>query len=114
MGEPEVGATFMDHGSLFPHGDEEDPRDWVVNDPCEWRSYFYEHGEDVFMDVYTHEEGAPEEWSLYIPGKESRICSKYDRRRSPMYNIVFHEVGLRLPFSDCKVAVFRHLRMDPS
>ena len=114
MGESDVGVTSMDHGSLFPPGGEEDPRDWVTNDPWDWPSYFYKHGEDVFTDVYTHEEGAQEERSLYIPGKESRICSKYDRRQIPMYDIVFREMGLRLPFSDFEVAIFRHLRLAPS
>ena len=31
-----------------------------------------------------------------------------------MYDIVFREMGLRLPFSNFEVAVFRHLHMAPS
>ena len=31
-----------------------------------------------------------------------------------MYDIMFWEMGLRLPFSDFGVAVFRHLRVAPS
>ena len=31
-----------------------------------------------------------------------------------MYDIVFWEMGLRLPFSDFEVAVFRDLRLAPS
>ena len=31
-----------------------------------------------------------------------------------MYDIVFREMGLRLPFSDFEVVVFRHLRVAPS
>ena len=30
-----------------------------------------------------------------------------------MYDIVFHVMGLRLPFSDFEVAVFKHLRLAP-
>ena len=56
--------------------------------------------------MFTHEEGAPEKWLLYIPGKDNRIWSTYDRRQIPMYDIVFREMGLRLPFSDFEVAVF--------
>ena len=55
MGEPEVGEISADQGNLFPPGDKENPRDWVANNPWYWRSYFYEYGEDVFTDVYTHE-----------------------------------------------------------
>ena len=67
----------------------------------------------MFTDVYVHEEGPREELSLYIPGKDKRICSRYDKRQIPMYDIVFRELGLRLPFSDFEVAVFRHLRVAP-
>ena len=105
--------TFADQGCLFPPGEGEDPRAWVANDPWEWSSYFFEHQDDVFTEVYTHEEGNQGEWSLYIPGKESRICSKYDRRWTPMYDIIFREMGLSLPFSDFKVVVFMHLRVAP-
>ena len=31
-----------------------------------------------------------------------------------MYDIVFQEMGLRLPFSDFEVAIFRDLRLAPS
>ena len=109
-----MGVTSSARGSLFPPRDDEDPRDWVAKDPWEWRSYFYEHGEDIFTDVYTHEEGAREEWSLYIPGKDKKICLRYDRRHISMYDIVFREMGLHLPFSDFEVAVFWHLHVAPS
>ena len=66
------------------------------------------------VDLTIDREGAKDEWSVWIPGKESRICLEYDARRIPMYDILFGEMGLQLPFSDFKVAVFRHLRLIPS
>ena len=54
-----MGATSVVQGSLFPPRDDENPLYWVMKDPWEWRSYFYKHGNDVFTDVYTHEEGPP-------------------------------------------------------
>ena len=105
---------MVKEGCLFPPGDEEDLQAWVTNDPLEWPSYFFEHRDDVFIKVYTHEEGNQGEWSLYIPEKESIIFLKYDRRWIPMYDIVFWEMGLQLPFSDFEVAVFKHLHVAPS
>ena len=57
-GGPGEEMTSADQGCLFPPRNKEEPRDWVVGDPWDWPLYFYEHQEDVFTDVYTHEEGA--------------------------------------------------------
>ena len=111
-GDREMAST--DRGGLFAPRDDEDPRAWVTDDPWHWPSYFFDHRDDVFTEVYTHEDGNREEWLLYILGKDSSICSKYNKRRIPIYDIVFREMGIRLPFSDFEVAVFRHLRLAPS
>ena len=58
--EGDVEMTSAGQGGLFPPGDEEDPRYWVTNDPWDWPLYFYEHREDVFTNVYTHEGGTKE------------------------------------------------------
>ena len=57
----------VDQGSLFSLEDDEDLRTWVANDPWDWPSYFFEHQDDVFIEVYAHEDGNRGEWLLYIP-----------------------------------------------
>ena len=98
-----------DQGGMFLPKDDEDLRAWVIEDPWDWVSYFFEHRDEVFIEVYAYDDGDPGEWFPWIPEKDSQICSKYDKRRIPMYDIIFREMGLRLPFSDFQVAVFRHL-----
>ena len=73
----EIAPT--DQGGLFPPEENEDLRYWVTQDPWDWPSYFFEHRDDVFTEVDAHESRNRGEWSLYIPGKDSRICSKYDK-----------------------------------
>ena len=44
-------------GGVFPPGDDKDLRAWVANDPWNLPSYFFEHRDDVFTEVYTCEDG---------------------------------------------------------
>ena len=39
---------------------------------------------------------------------------KYDVNQFPMYEILFRDLGLRLPFTDLQAAVFEHLHLAPS
>ena len=98
-----------DQGGLFLSEDDEEPQTWVKEDPWDSVSYFFEHQDEVFTEVYAYNDGGRQKWLVLIPGKDSQICSKYDNRRIPMYDIVFLEMGLRLPFLDFQVAIFQHL-----
>ena len=48
------------------------------------------------------------------PTSDARICSEFTEYAFPMYEIVFRDLGLRLPFSDLQAGVFNHLNLAPS
>ena len=47
------------------------------------------------------------------PSIDARICSEFTEYGFPMYEIVFRDLGLRLPFSDFQVRVFSNLNLAP-
>ena len=47
------------------------------------------------------------------PTSDARICSEFTEDAFPMYEIVFKDLGLRLPFNDFQVGVFNHLNLAP-
>ena len=46
----------VDQGVPFPPDDDEDLRSWVMQDPWDWVSYFFEHRDEVFTKVYAHDD----------------------------------------------------------
>ena len=46
--------------------------------------------------------------------RDARIYSEFTQDAFPMYEIVFRDLGLRLPFNNFQVGVFNHLNLAPS
>ncbi|CAJ2641455.1 unnamed protein product [Trifolium pratense] len=55
-----------------------------------------------------------EDFEVRIPTARHRICGNWAWGTIPMYEIAFKHLGIRLPFTDLEVSIFRHLRLAPS
>jgi len=75
--------------------------------------------ESVFSDGSTSEIpfssiGRSEDWEVLLPSTSDRVCSEYENHVFPMYEVVFKDMGFRLPFSDFQREVFRRTKLSPS
>jgi len=84
---------------------------WPGNKSLEIESVFSEGstGEIPFSSI-----GRSEDWELLLPSTSNRVCSEYENHVFPMYEVVFKEMGFRLPFSDFQREVFRWTKLSPS
>lgn len=58
--------------------------------------------------------GDPQDWSVFPMGQEKRIYNSFDKCAVPLYEFLFTRIGFRMPFSDFKVDVLKHLKAAPS
>ena len=49
-----------------------------------------------------------------VPSVSDRICTHYTQYRIPMYEVVFKDMGFRLPFTIFQKQIFRWLELAPS
>jgi len=84
---------------------------WARNESLETESVFSEGGtgEIPFSSI-----GRSEDWEVLLPSTSNRVCSKYENHVFPMYEVVFKDMGFRLPFSDFMREVFRSTKLSPS
>jgi len=66
-------------------------------------------GEIPFSSV-----GRIEDWEVVLPSTPDRVCSAYENRVFPMYDVVFKDMGFKLPFSNFQREVFRWTKLSPS
>jgi hypothetical protein len=68
------------------------------------------------LGVYTilEEEPMPGDFAAYNPKPDHRICSTFPKLGFGMYEFVFKELQLKLPFSALAVEIFRWLKLAPS
>ena len=70
-----------------------------------WRAYtIVEHG--------GSQPGFQKFFIVMRPSIDARICSEFTEYGFPMYEIVFRDLGLKLPFSDFQVGMFSHLHLS--
>ena len=99
-------------GEYMPIDEDTPPQsedDWVAPEPEEYVSEFADFPLEAFTQLGT--EG---DWAVHLPEHDDRICSSFRDDMFPMYEYVFKEMRLRLPFSDFQIAVFNHLELSPS
>ena len=60
------------------------------------------------------QEGLRQNFTILRPTLTTRICSEFEEDRFPMYEVVFIDLELCLPFSDFQMGVFNHLNLTPS
>ena len=87
---------------------------WVAEEPRCIASRYADSLAGAFRVVEDRTPGSERNWKVSRPTETERICSYYSGDRFPMYEFVFKELGLRLPFSDFQVGVMGRLRLAPS
>jgi len=84
---------------------------WPGKESLETESVFFEGstGEIPFSFI-----GRSEDWEVLLPSTSDRVCSEYENHVYPVYEVVFKDMGFRLPFSDFQREVFRWTKFSPS
>ena len=82
---------------------------WISSEATDFRSIFSQQPQGAFTDV-----GDPNDWRVYFPSEDDRVCSDYTSEMFCVYEFLFKELGLRLPFSDFQMAVLHHLDLAPT
>jgi hypothetical protein len=85
---------------------------WISREPRRMASEIT----STSLGVYTilEEDPAVGNFRVYNPGPHQRICSTFHGDGFGMYEFVFKELRLRLPFSPLEVEIFDYLRLAPS
>jgi hypothetical protein len=102
------------HDFVLGDNVDEDPLGWVAPGPRETASQITSSALGVFTIVEERAEGAPCHWRAWSPLEEKRVCSEFSEDGFAMYEYVFKELGLRLPFSELAMNIFGHLKLAPS
>ncbi|RHN60180.1 hypothetical protein MtrunA17_Chr4g0022721 [Medicago truncatula] len=84
---------------------------WVGKETLGVASHFSVDGATMILDCAI---GKREDWEILLPNVFDRVFSRFSANRIPMYEVVFREVGFRLPFSPFQVSVFEWLELCPS
>ena len=58
--------------------------------------------------------GEGRDWELILPSTSDRVCSEYETYVFPMYEVVFKDIGFRLPFSNFQREVLRWTKLSPT
>jgi hypothetical protein len=85
---------------------------WIAREPRRMASEITSTSLNVF--TILEEDPAPGNFRAYNVGPHQKICSTFHRDGFSMYEFVFKELGLRLPFSSLATEIFRFLRLAPS
>jgi hypothetical protein len=85
---------------------------WIAREPRKMASEITSTSLGVFTIV--EEDPAPGDFGVYNVGPHQKICSTFHREGFGMYEFVFKELGLRLPFSPLATEIFAFLRLAPS
>ncbi|CAJ2651627.1 unnamed protein product [Trifolium pratense] len=88
--------------------------DWVAPEPRGIASSLTSQDPRLYMTVEQQRADGLQNWSTRIPGEGERVCSSFDGHGFAMYEFVFKEMGLRLPFSPFAASVLKALQVAPS
>src|SRR3954471_712846 len=88
--------------------------EWVAVAPRTIASRFTTRPKEAFNVLEDLDEGEEPSWGGFAPKPHQRICSRFSGPRFAMYEFVFKEAGLRLPFTHLQRSVFSWLRLCPS
>ena len=82
---------------------------WISPEATEFRSIFADHPQGAFTNV-----GEPGDWKVHFPTEDDRVCSDFSSECFCVYEFLFKDLGLRLPFSEFQMAVLCHLDLAPT
>jgi hypothetical protein len=85
---------------------------WIAREPRKMASEITSTSLRAF--TILEEDPAPGDFRAYNVGPHQRICSTFHGGGFSMYEFVFRELGLRLPFSSLAIEIFRFLKLAPS
>src|SRR4051812_35639573 len=88
--------------------------EWVAVAPRLIASRFTTHPRETFNVIEDLERDEEPSWGAFVPKSHQRIYSKFSGPRFAMYEFVFKEAGLHLPFTLLQRSVFSWLRLCPS
>ena len=90
--------------------------DWVGAEPRGIASAYCRRSQRAYTVVERggSQPGFQKNFVVTRPSIDARIFSEFTEYGFPMYEIVFRDLGLTLPFSDFQAGVFCHLNMAPS
>ncbi|CAJ2639196.1 unnamed protein product [Trifolium pratense] len=88
--------------------------DWVAPEPRGIASALTPEDPKLHTTVEQRRANEPKHWSTRLPGEDGRVCSSFDGHDFAMYEFVFKEMGLRLPFSPFAASVLKALQVAPS
>ncbi|RHN51864.1 hypothetical protein MtrunA17_Chr6g0473831 [Medicago truncatula] len=84
---------------------------WWGEEPLEIESVF---ANDGVGEIPFESIGDVEDWEWMLPSTFDRVCSVYKNHTFPMYEVVFKDLGFRLPFSEFKREMLRWTKLSPS
>ena len=108
-----VGFTF----SLALSGSHGERGSWraclslVGEKPLETESAFATNGVGEISFGSIDEK---EDWELVLLSTSDRVCFEYENHSFPMYEVVFKDMGFRLPFSDFQWEMLCWTKQSPS
>ncbi|CAJ2674992.1 unnamed protein product [Trifolium pratense] len=88
--------------------------DWVAPEPRGIASALTPKDPRLYTTVEQRRANEPQHWSIRLPGEDERVCSSFAGHDFAMYEFVFKEMGLRLPFSPFAASVLKALQVAPS
>jgi hypothetical protein len=84
---------------------------WLGEEPLDTESSF---AIDGIGDIPFSSVGEAEDQEVVLPSTSDRGCLEYENHVFPMYEVVFKDMGFRLPFSDFQREVLRWTKLSPS
>jgi hypothetical protein len=85
---------------------------WIAREPRKMASKITSTSLRAF--TILEEDPAPGDFRAYNVGPHQKICTTFHEDGFSMYEFVFKELGLRLPFSPLAIEILRFLRLAPS
>lgn len=92
--------------------------EWVMGEVLDSKCHFASYSSDVHTDICGYVDPnrdlAENNWVMSVLDVDEKVCKIYPLDLIPMYEIIFREMGLRVPFTDFQIFVFNHLELAPS
>ncbi|XP_058768787.1 uncharacterized protein LOC131642566 [Vicia villosa] len=112
-GDEAVGCS-QDEGVPVVETSPRKLEEWVAVAPRTIASRFTSCPKEAFNVIEDLGQDEEPSWGAFVPKSHQRICSQFPGPRFAMYEFVFKEAGLRLPFTHLQRSVFSWLRLCPS
>ena len=84
-------------------------QEWIAPKPRNIRSVFAAYPQGTFTAF-----GNASDWKVHFPDEDDRVCSEFRLDRFCVYEYLFKDMGLRLPFTEFQMAVLDHLDLAPT